>query len=188
MQLSLSWPHLFVQLLRFVGSSFHQVGMLPAAVSLSPLSGTPAAGMVACFVGFTSHWGSAHRSSLFVFLLLWLSNLTFLIFKLAAASSYSALLLNPSAISFIIHLFVLSFTSHCICFPAPGFPCRSFFQVLSLLLVSVPLSLSWLCRVALEHLLLSEPRVWASSGICSLDLFCPFEQLVLSCFFFVVEN
>ena len=110
-------------------------------------------------------------SSLFVFLLLWLSNLTFLIFKLAAASSYSNLLLNPSAISFIIHLFILLFTLHCVCFPAPGFPCRSFLQVLSLLLVSVPLSLSWLCRVALEHLLLSKSRVWASSGIYSLDLF-----------------
>ena len=55
-----------------------------------------------------SHGGSAHCPSLFVFLLLRLSNLIFLIFKFAD-SYYSNLLLNPSAVSFIIYLCVYLF-------------------------------------------------------------------------------
>ena len=49
------------------------------------------------------------------------------------------------------------------------------------LVVSVPLSLSLLRHVAFECLLFSKSEVWASPGVRPLHLFCPFEQLKLSC-------
>ena len=55
-----------------------------------------------------------------------LSNLIFLIFKLAASFAYSNLLLNPSTMSFIIYLFILLSIFYCIYFSAPGFLCHPF--------------------------------------------------------------